>query len=263
MILQNKTSHSSAGAKHTARSPAEKRAILRKGRGGHLPPPTVRQDLPVTGSTSTAHHAARSGKYNVPPWARMICSTTQTQNVGVFSPLHRSAGVQHGGRVAHAVVGYRDPQRFLCAPRKAAPARAGVVAGRIVQVSPRGPAARRPRPESPCRRRVQFPTPPCSWPPAAVTELGGQPLAVAVRPDGWQREGLRAVLQLAGQVQILDQSAQLRSGCGCRTLSGRAAAGRAVSCSSCSAQPRISASGVRTSWLTPRSNLCGHRPAGR
>ena len=35
----------------------------------------------------------------------------------------------------------------------------------------------------------------------------------------------------------------------------RAAAGRAVSCSSCSAQPRISASGVRTSWLTPAIQL--------
>ena len=32
----------------------------------------------------------------------------------------------------------------------------------------------------------------------------------------------------------------------CRELSGKSA-----SCSSCSAQPKISASGVRTSWLTP------------
>ena len=34
----------------------------------------------------------------------------------------------------------------------------------------------------------------------------------------------------------------------------RAAAGRAASCSSCSAQPKISASGVRTSWLTPATH---------
>lgn len=64
-----------------------------------------------------------------------LLDDVQTQNVGRILPRFTGLqGVQHGGRVARAVVGYRDPQCFSCAHRgKLHLHGAGVVAGRIVQ----------------------------------------------------------------------------------------------------------------------------------
>ena len=120
--------------------------------------------------------------------------------------------MQHGGRVARAVVGYRDPQCFSCAHRgKLHLHGAGVVAGRIVQQvfhcagQQRGVRVQNRLVGVGCN----FQRHRAAGRQRAVTELGGQPAQQRSGLGRLAAQRLCAVLQLAGQVQILDQSAQL------------------------------------------------------
>lgn len=108
------------GRAHPARSPAEN-AILRKGRRRDISHP-----LPCGRIFRHRQHQHRLCPARcVPGKGRRaavgvddLLDDVQTQNVGRILPRFTGLqGVQHGGRVARAVVGYRDPQCFSCAHR--------------------------------------------------------------------------------------------------------------------------------------------------
>ena len=266
IFCENKKYRILRRAGHTWPAAYGKRDFAERAAGGHLHP------LPCGRIFRHRQHQHRlcparrvPGKATVPPWARMICSTTCRPRMwGVFSPFTGLQGVQHGGQVAHAVVGYRDPQCFSCAHREgctwgqgcgrphctqqvfhcAGQQRGVRVQNRLVGVGCNFNATVQ------LRQR-------------AVTELGGQPAQQRFRPE--------SVGSASGCAPYCNLLVRFRSSIKrsfslwvrMRTPSAAPRQAGAVSCSSCSAQPESAPAVLRTSWLTPRSNLCGHRPAGR